>query len=163
MNALHKYITTFFTGFRSLLIGMRATLRVFFRKKTTECYPENRKTLTQFDRFRGELTLIHNEQNQHKCIACGICEINCPNGTIHITNEMITDDDGKKKKVLVNYEYDHGSCLFCRLCVKTCPQQALAFVATFEHAVFTRSKLIHKLNHDGSTLIIKPVAENINA
>ena len=54
MNGFKQYITSFFSGLRSLLVGMRTTLRVFFRKKTTEQYPENRDTLKMFDRFRGQ-------------------------------------------------------------------------------------------------------------
>jgi NADH-quinone oxidoreductase subunit I len=160
---MKRYIIHFFEGTRSLLVGMRVTLRVFFRAKTTERYPENRKTLTMFDRFRGELVLVHDDQNRHKCIACGICEVNCPNSTIHLTNEMVTDEAGKKRKVLVEYRYDLGSCLFCQLCARTCPQQALDFVPTFEHAVFTRDKLVHKLNREGSTLAPKPAAESHTA
>ena len=88
---------------------MKVTLREFFTKKTTEQYPENRATLKMFDRFRGELVMPHDENNHHKCIACGICEMNCPNGTIKITSEFVTDETGKKKKVLIKYRYDLGS------------------------------------------------------
>jgi NADH-quinone oxidoreductase subunit I len=161
MNKVGRYVVGFVTGLRSLLVGMRTTLKIFFRKKTTECYPENRKTLKMFDRFRGELVLLHDEENHHKCIACGICEVNCPNGTIRLASEMVMDEAGKKKKVLVEYTYDHGSCLFCQLCVRTCPQQALGFLPTFEHAVYTREKLIHKLNREESSLAPKPVAESV--
>ncbi|MDR1273326.1 MAG: 4Fe-4S dicluster domain-containing protein [Odoribacteraceae bacterium] len=160
MNNASEYIVNFARGTRSLLVGMRATLRVFFRAKTTERYPENRATLTMFDRFRGELVMLHDEQNYHRCTACGICEMNCPNGTLRVTSEWVVDEAGKKKKSLVEYQYDLGSCLFCQLCVRTCAQQALGFLPTFEHAVFTRGKLIHKLNREGSSLAPKPVAES---
>ena len=125
MKSIIKYITSFFKGLFSLLTGMKVTLREFFTKKTTEQYPENRATLKMFDRFRGELVMPHDENNHHKCIACGICEMNCPNGTIKITSEFVTDETGKKKKVLIKYRYDLGSCMFCQLCVKMCPQQAI--------------------------------------
>ena len=75
MSAFKEYIGSFFKGLLSLLKGMRITLRVFFRKKTTEQYPENRATLKMFDRFRGELIMPHNENNEHKCVACGICQM----------------------------------------------------------------------------------------
>ena len=88
----------------------------------------------------------HDENGNNKCIACGLCQANCPNGTIRITTDTITTEDGKKKKVLVKYEYDLGSCIFCQLCVKNCPRNAIEFRPTFEHAVFTRSKLIKQLN-----------------
>ena len=140
MNGFKQYITSFFSGLRSLLVGMRTTLRVFFRKKTTEQYPENRDTLKMFDRFRGQLVMKHNDRNEHRCVACGICQMNCPNDSIRVVSETVEDEQGKKKKVLVRYEYDLGSCLYCQL------------DTAFEHAVFTRGKLVRQLNSEGSTL-----------
>lgn len=155
MNGFKKYITSFFSGLLSLLKGMKVTIRVFFRKKTTEQYPENRDTLKMFDRFRGQLVMPHNENNEHKCVACGICQMNCPNGSIKVISETVTDEEGKKKKVLTRYEYDLGSCLYCQLCVRSCPHGAIEFDTQFEHAVFTREKLVRRLNREGSTLVKK--------
>ena len=152
MSAFKEYIGSFFKGLLSLLKGMRITLRVFFRKKTTEQYPENRATLKMFDRFRGELIMPHNENNEHKCVACGICQMNCPNGSIRVESETVTDDEGKKKRVLKRYIYDIGSCLYCQLCVRSCPHGAITFDTKFEHAVFTRDNLVRPLTHEGSTL-----------
>lgn len=152
MRSTQEYFSSFFKGLFSLLKGMSITGKEFFTPKTTEKYPENRATLKMFDRFRGELVMPHNENNEHKCVACGICQLNCPNDTIRLETEMMTDEEGKKKKVLVKYEYDLGSCLFCQLCVKNCPHGAIEFRPTFEHAVFTREKLVHQLNHEGSKL-----------
>ena len=145
MNGFKQYITSFFSGLRSLLVGMRTTLRVFFRKKTTEQYPENRDTLKMFDRFRGQLVMKHNDRNEHRCVACGICQMNCPNDSIRVVSETVEDEQGKKKKVLVRYEYDLGSCLYCQLCVRSCPHDAIEFDTAFEHAVFTRGKLVRQL------------------
>lgn len=152
MNGFKQYITSFFSGLRSLLVGMRTTLRVFFRKKTTEQYPENRDTLKMFDRFRGQLVMKNNDRNEHRCVACGICQMNCPNDSIRVVSETVEDEQGKKKKVLVRYEYDLGSCLYCQLCVRSCPHDAIEFDTAFEHAVFTRGKLVRQLNSEGSTL-----------
>ena len=135
-----------------MLKGMWITLVEFFTKKVTEKYPENRATLKMFDRFRGELIMLHDENNEHHCVACGICEMNCPNDTIHIEFDMVTTEDEKKKKVLRRYMYDHGSCLYCQLCVRACPHHAIDFIPTYEHAVFTREKLIEQLNKPGSKL-----------
>ena len=153
----NTYFGGLFSGLGSLLTGMKVTLREFFTRKTTECYPENRATLKMYDRFRGTLELIHNGQNEHKCIACGICEMNCPNGTIQIQSEFVTDENGKKRKILKAYRYDLGSCIFCQLCVVCCPQGALRFGTEFENAVFTREKLVRQLNHEGAVLEKKGV------
>ena len=88
-------------------------------------------------------------------MACGLCQMACPNGTIKVTSEMVEGEDGKKRKVLVNYEYDLGSCMFCELCVNACPHDAIRFSNEFENAVFQREKLLQKLNHEGSSVVKK--------
>ncbi len=155
MNSFNQYIGSLFGGLKTLLIGMKTSITVFFRKKTTEQYPENRATLKISDRFRGTLVMPHDENNQHKCVACGLCQMACPNDTINVISEMVTDEEGKKKKVLVKYQYDLGSCMYCQLCVTACPHDAIKFDNSFEHAVFDRSKLIKTLNNEGSSVVVK--------
>jgi len=150
-----KYIYSWFTGLKSLATGLKVTIREFFRPKVTERYPENRATLVMFDRFRGELVMPHDENNQHACTACGICMMNCPNGTIHVISKTETTEDGKTKKVLDRHEYDLGQCTFCNLCVLSCPSQAIRFSTRFENAVYTRSILVRQLNREGSSLRAK--------
>lgn len=148
----NTYLGKVYGGIKSLIIGLKTSIIVFFRKKTTEQYPENRKELKMFDRYRGTLTLIHNENNEHHCVACGLCQIACPNGTINIISKQIETEDGKKKRILDRYEYNIGSCMFCMLCVNACPHDAITFDQNFEHAVFDKSKLKMTLNHEGSKL-----------
>lgn len=160
MNEDKNYLAGLFGGLKTLCIGLKTTIREFFTPKITEQYPENRGELKMFDRFRGSLTMPHNEKNEHKCIACGICQMQCPNGTIHVVSEMVEDPaTGRKKKVLARYEYNLGSCMFCMLCTRACPHGAITFDQSFENAVFDRSKLIKVLNHPGSKVQErKPVA-----
>ena len=152
MSSISKYFSGLFTGIKSLLVGMSVTWKELWTKKVTQQYPENRDTLVISDRFRAELTMPHDENNEHACTACGICEMNCPNGTITVNSKMIELEDGKKKKILDTYKWDLGMCTFCNLCVLTCPSSAIKFANTFENAVFTRSKLVQQLNHEGSKL-----------
>lgn len=152
MKGIVKYFRDFFMALKSLLVGMKTTLTIFFRKKTTELYPEKRGKLHVSERFRGRLEMIHTPDNHHHCVACGICQMNCPNDTIRVESEMLTDDEGKKTRILKTYSYDLGRCLFCELCVRSCPHNAIRFVNTYENAVFTRSKLIVTLNRPGSSL-----------
>ena len=154
MRSIIQYFTEIYRGVKSILSGMMVTGSYFVRPGTivTQKYPENRKTLVMLDRFKGEVVMPHNEKNEHKCTGCGICEINCPNGTIEVITKMIDTEDGKKKKVIDKHIYRLGMCTFCALCVKTCPSNALAFSQEFEHAVFDRSKLIKVLNKPGSQL-----------
>lgn len=147
MSSIKEYFSGVGKGLKSLVTGMGVTGKEFVTPKITEQYPENRDTLKIADRFRAELTLKYDAQGHHKCIACGICQMNCPNGTIDITTKMVELPDGKKKKKLDKYMYDLGSCTFCMLCVTTCPQDALEFTNDFEQAVFTRDKLVKQLNY----------------
>lgn len=141
---------------KSLIIGLKTSIKVFFEHHETEQYPENRATLTFTDRNRFCLEMPHNENNEHKCIACGLCQMACPNDSITVTSQMVTLEDGKKKKQLVKYEYNLGQCMFCNLCVTACPQDAIRFNQEFENAVFDKSKLILTLNQPGSHCMEKP-------
>lgn len=155
MNSIIKYIKEVFNGVGALIQGMKVTGYYFVHPKAivTEQYPENRATLKMFDAFKGEVIMPHNENNEHKCTACGICEMNCPNGSIEILSQMVVQEDGKKKRVLSKHIYHLGMCTFCNLCVKTCPSDAIIMGNEFEHAVFNRAKLTKVLNKPGSILM----------
>jgi NADH-quinone oxidoreductase subunit I len=147
MSSIKEYFKGVGKGIKSLVQGMEVTGKELVTPKITECYPENRATLAIPERFRAVLTLKYDEEGRHKCIGCGICQMNCPNGTIKLTTKMVDMPDGKKKRKLDKYYYDLGSCTFCMLCVTTCPQHALEFSNDFEQAVFERDKLVKHLNY----------------
>jgi NADH-quinone oxidoreductase subunit I len=155
MRSIINYLKEIILGVWSLLKGMKVTGSYFFRPSTivTQKYPNNRKDLVMPERFKGEVVMPHNEKNEHKCTGCGICELNCPNGTIEIISKTIITEDGKKKRAIDKHIYRLGMCTFCALCVKTCPSNALAFSQKFEHAVFNRALLIKTLNKPGSQLM----------
>ncbi len=147
MGSVKDYFKSLGSGVASLLKGMQVTGKEFVTPKITEFYPEDRDTYKWPERFRAILELIYDEDGNHKCIACGTCERNCPNGTITIESKMVDTPAGTKKKKLDNYIYDLGTCTFCNLCVISCPTDALRFSNDFEQSVFTRSKLVKKLNY----------------
>ena len=147
MGSVKDYFSFLGTGIASLLKGMQVTGKEFVTPKITEKYPEDRETVHVPERFRAILQLKYDADGNHKCIACGICQRNCPNGTISLTTKMVPTFDGKQKRKLDKYIYDLGSCTFCQLCVTSCPQDALEFKNDFEQAVFTREKLVKKLNY----------------
>ena len=102
MRSIYNYLKDIITGVWSLLVGLRVTGSYFVRPGTivTQKYPNNRKDLVMFDRFKGEVVMPHNENNEHNCTGCGICELNCPNGSIEIISKSITTEDGKKKRAI---------------------------------------------------------------
>lgn len=149
------YIKTVYNGVRSLLVGMRRTGYYFVHPKEiiTQQYPENRLTLNLPERFRGEVVLTHDENNEHKCTGCTACELACPNGTIKIVTKFETTPDGKKKKAIDTFVYHLELCTMCNLCIEACPTGAIKMAQTFEHSVYDRSHLTKVLNKPGSKLM----------
>lgn len=147
MGSVKDYFSSLGSGIVSLLKGMQVTGKEFVTPKITERYPEDREIRHVPERFRAILELIYDKDGNHKCIACGTCERVCPNGTIKLETKMVDTPAGTKKKKLDKYFYDLGSCTFCDLCVTNCPTDALRFSNDFEQAVFTREKLVKKLNY----------------
>jgi NADH-quinone oxidoreductase subunit I len=154
MKSFIEYIVSIFKGIWTLLLGMKVTGKYFFTpwKHLTQQYPENRDTLVMFERFRGEVIMTHNENNEHKCTGCGICEINCPNGSIEIISKSVLTPEGKKKRIIDQHIYHLGMCTLCNLCVKACPTGAIVMGQKFEHAVWNRSELTKVLNRPGSKI-----------
>lgn len=136
-------------GLKSLLTGFGVTFREYLTKKVTEQYPENRKTTLHVSpRHRGRLIMPQDAEGNNKCIACKLCEMACPNGTIKVVQKTIETEDGKKKRVLDDYIYDLGECMFCELCVNACPHEAIKFVNDFENSTFGRDKLVLHLDKE---------------
>ena len=139
------FLARFFTGFFSLLKGMKVTWYYLVHPSTvvTQQYPENRATLKMADRVRAQLAFNYDENNYHKCTACHICEQACPNASIHVVE--------RPKPAVAKVEIDYfvwrlDSCTFCNLCVLVCPFGVLKMNSTFESAVYDQRLLIYNLN-----------------
>ncbi len=117
---IFEYFKEIYNACKSLLTGMKVTGYYFFHPKEiiTQQYPENKDTLQMFDRFRGEVVLIHDENNEHRCTGCSACELACPNGSIEIIYDKAVDPEtGKPKKVIDKFVYHLSMCTFCNLCI----------------------------------------------
>lgn len=97
---LKDYITDVYKGVSSLLKGMRKTGYYFTHPKEviTEQYPDNRATLMMAERFKGEVVMPHDSNNEHACTGCTACELACPNGTIKVVTKFEVSPEGKRKK-----------------------------------------------------------------
>lgn len=143
-TACCAYLSKVITGFVSLLKGMGVTIGYFFspKKIVTQQYPENRETLQMMARFRGHVSMVHDDKGDHCCTACGICEKACPNGTISV----LTTKDISGRKILGQYIYRLSQCTLCNLCIESCPYGAIVMGKDFELAVYDREKLTFILN-----------------
>ena len=153
-KSIYNYFKEIYQGVRSLLTGMRVTGYYAFHPKEiiTQQYPENKDELKMFDRFRGEVVLLHDENNEHSCTGCSACDVACPNGTIEIISDFELNEEGKKKKVIDTFVYHLQMCTMCGLCIPACPTDAIVMANDFEHAVYDRSKLTKVLNKPGSKI-----------
>jgi NADH-quinone oxidoreductase subunit I len=150
-----KYIKEVFGGVKSLLTGMKLTgwYALHHKKeKITQQYPDNKDTLILPERFRGEVVMIHDQQNEHACTGCTACELACPNATIKIITKFDVTPEGKKKKALDTFVYHLDLCTMCNLCIVACPTDAIKMANTFEHSVYDRGKLMKILNNPGSKI-----------
>lgn len=149
-NKKTSYFGEIASGMKTLATGLKVTMKEYFTPKSTEQYPENRKTTLHVSkRHRGRLVFKRNEDQSYKCIACTLCEKACPNGSIKISTEMVVNEEtGKKKRQLTDYQYDLGDCMFCELCVNACNFDAIEFTNDFENSVFDRSKLVLHLDKE---------------
>ena len=151
---IKQYISEVVGAIRSLLKGMGRTGYYFVRpgEIITQQYPDNRDTLVLPDRFRGEVVMPHDENNEHACTGCTACELACPNATIKIITKFDVSPEGKRKKALDTFVYHLELCTMCNLCIEACPTDAIKMAQHFEHSVFDRSKLTKKLNRPGSKI-----------
>ena len=152
---LKDYLGTIFKSVKSLLKGMKMTGYYFTHQKeiVTEQYPDNRATLQMAERFRGEVVMPHDQNNEHRCTGCQACEIACPNGTIKIITKQEILPDGKKKKRIDTFVYHLDMCILCNLCIIACPSDAIVMAPNFENSVYDKSKLVKILNNPGSKIM----------
>ncbi len=145
------YLKKIGVGFLSLLNGMGLTMSYLLdpRKVVTQQYPENRDTLQMMARFRGGVVMVHDDDNNHRCTGCTLCERACPNGSISVLNTK----NMAGKKILGQYIYRLSQCTFCNLCIEACPFGAISMGKDFELASYDRQQLtliLNKKKGDGS-------------
>ena len=121
---------------KGLITGLGVTLKHFFGKKSTFCYPEEKLPMTEH--FRGG----HLALEYKKCIACTLCAQACPNQALKLKVVV----DANKKRYLSEYIYQMGRCLYCDLCVEACPTKALSWdreyaISTWHKADMTQDVL----------------------
>jgi NADH-quinone oxidoreductase subunit I len=147
-----SYFSDIYKGVGTLLNGFRVTWKYFIharREIITVQYPE--EEIQVFDRFKGEVIMPHDENNEHACTGCQACEIACPNGSIEIIwDRVLNEETGKKKKAIDKHIYHLSMCTMCGLCIEACPTNAIVWGQGFEHSVTDRSLLTKVLNQPGS-------------
>ena len=89
------------------------------------------------ERFRYFPFLVYDETPDNlRCVACKICEQECPPQCIHIVGPA-KDEQGRPLKVHgrtypVNFDIDVSICMSCRICVDVCPFDAIEMDNEYE-------------------------------
>jgi len=134
--------------------GMLRTLRIPTGDGLfTIQYPQTKQEHPE--RFRYFPFLVYDGTPDNlRCVACKICEVECPPQCIHIAGPA-KDEQGRPLKVHgrtypVEFDIDVSICMSCRICVDVCPfdaiemdnQYELSDVDRFQHMVFNKQKLL---------------------
>ena len=131
---MKNLIKEVWTGFGSLLTGMRITLEQFFKPQVTVHYPH--ESLKMAKRYRGHVVLVRDTTTgKSLCIACKSCEKACPSDCIVLDG---IKREGEKKKSVTDFKLDFTKCSLCGSCVEACPIDALVFSKNYNLASTTK-------------------------
>jgi NADH-quinone oxidoreductase subunit I len=140
---------------KGIIKGMAETARNFVgsyvtkERLTTVQYPEER--LPQKEAARNFPFLVFDGNDPHaglRCVACQICEKECPPKCIYIVKSKDKKPDyvGKPQIYPAIFDIDVSVCMSCQICVEVCPFEAIKMDTEFELSTSDRFEglLLHK-------------------
>src|SRR5215204_2714783 len=124
-----------------ILKGLRETARNFVGSYTdkdrmvTVEYPEERLPLKEAT--RNFPFLVYDGEDPAaglRCVACQICEKECPPQCIYIIKSKAKKPDhvGKPQLYPATFDIDVSVCMSCQICVEVCPFDAIKMDTEFE-------------------------------
>jgi len=124
-----------------ILKGMAETARNFFGsyvkadRLVTVQYPEER--VPQKEAARNFPFLVFDGEDWQKglrCVACQICEKECPPQCIYIVKDTAKKPDyaGKMQFQPKVFDIDTSVCMSCQICVEVCPFDAIKMDVEYE-------------------------------
>jgi len=124
-----------------IMKGLVETARNFFgsyvskKRLTTIQYPEER--LPQIEAARDFPFLIYDGpdwQQGMRCVACQICEKECPPKCIFIEKSKDKKPDalGKPQAYHAVFNIDISVCMSCQICVEVCPFDAIKMDVVYD-------------------------------
>ncbi len=132
---------------KGIVLGLAETARNFFgsffrrERLTTVQFPEER--LPQIEAARNFPFLVFDGadwQQGMRCVACQICEKECPPKCILIekSKDKKPDATGKPQFYPAVFNIDVSVCMSCQICVEVCPFDAIKMDVDFELSTHDR-------------------------
>jgi len=138
-----------------IIKGMAETARNFLgsyvtdERLTTVQYPEERSP--QIENARQFPFLVFDGDNPMeglRCVACQICEKECPPKCIYIvkSKDKKSDYKGQKQFYPATFDIDLSVCMSCQICVEACPFESIKMDTAYELSTSDRfgGLLVHK-------------------
>src|SRR5882762_5242035 len=124
-----------------IIKGMAETARNFVgsyvseERLVTVQYPEEREPLPEATRQFP--FLVYDGDDWHagmRCVACQICEKECPPKCIYIEKSKDKKPDyvGKPQIYPAKFDIDLSVCMSCQICVEVCPFEAIKMDTEYE-------------------------------
>jgi NADH-quinone oxidoreductase subunit I len=125
----------------AIVKGMAVTAKNFFgsyvskERLTTVQYPEER--LAPKENTRQFPFLVFDGDDWEKglrCVACQICEKECPPKCIYIikSKDKKPDYKGQGQLYPLTFDIDISVCMSCQICVEVCPFESIKMNTEFE-------------------------------
>lgn len=130
-----------------ILKGLKETARNFVgsyvskERLITVEYPEERTPLPEAARNFPFLVYDGGDwESGLRCVACQICEKECPPKCIYIdkSKDKKPDAVGKQQFYPAKFDIDISVCMSCQICVEVCPFEAIKMDHEFELATDDR-------------------------
>lgn len=130
-----------------ILTGMVETARNFFgsyvsaERLTTVQYPEERLPLPENARQFPFLVYDGDDwQKGLRCVACTICEKECPPKCIYIVKSKDKKPDYKGQPQLypATFDIDYSVCMSCGICAEVCPFESIKMDSQYEYSTANR-------------------------
>jgi NADH-quinone oxidoreductase subunit I len=125
-------------------------------------YPEER--LPQKEATRNFPFLVYDGDDWQKglrCVACQICEKECPPKCIYIVKDTAKKPDyiGKLQFQPKVFDIDVSVCMSCQICVEVCPFEAIKMDVEYELSTHDRfaQLLLHKNDLAKSNLYYRKI------
>ena len=137
-----------------IMRGMAVTAKNFFgsyvskNRLTTVQYPEERLSQKANTRQFPMLVFDGDPDKGLRCVACTICEKECPPQCIYIVKSKDKKPDYKGQPQLYPavFDIDVSVCMSCSICVEVCPFESIKMNTEFELSTDDRFEglLFHK-------------------